>query len=99
MRSRSKPISDMDIKELTPAQKAKADKVAKLLDELKKSGVHIMCVDGGGGGSLSFARVPKSDRLAFGEEVIAGACSEYYDQLKECVYEPLPSTNIDILCP
>lgn len=47
----------MVLKELTEKQKKKADKVAKLLKELRREGVAIMVNDGGGGATLSYIRM------------------------------------------
>ena len=48
-----------NIKHLTKTQKRKADKIIKLLSELRKDSVFPLVIDGGGGDGLSFIRCKK----------------------------------------
>ena len=42
------------LKELTPSQKEKAEKITSLILELQKSGVYPLIIDGGGGSGIEF---------------------------------------------
>lgn len=55
------------LKELTPEQIKKCDKIIKLLIELKKENVHPFVIDGGGGSGLQFIRCSKNDMYDVGE--------------------------------
>lgn len=88
------------LKELTDAQKAKCDKVVKLLLELKKSGVHPLVIDGGGGGGLQFIRCNKDDMFDIGEELL-GCNAERKSEIDDYIYGPNGYWNvaIDTLAP
>lgn len=87
----------MNIKicKLSKEQKQKADKIIRLLLELKKGGVHPVVIDGGGGGGLSFVRCPAKDMWEFGEIILSGD-HERRKEVEELIYIPDKSWEVTI---
>lgn len=87
------------LKPLTEAQEKKCDKVIALLIELKKSGVHPIIIDGGGGAGIDFIRCSKSDLVSIGEEILDSGGQR--SELDEYIYTPTKSweVNVDYLVP
>lgn len=82
------------LKPLTEAQEKKCDKVIALLRELKKSGVHPIVIDGGGGAGIDFIRCSKSDLVSIGEEILANG--GHGSELDEYIYTPTKSWEIQV---
>lgn len=82
------------LKPLTEAQEKKCDKIITLLRELKKSGVHPIVIDGGGGAGINFIRCSKSDLVSIGEEILdnGGFDSEF----DEYIYTPTKSWEVTV---
>lgn len=78
---------DIKIQYLTKEQKKKADRIVKLLSELRKTGVYPYVIDGGGGDGLCFVRCPKEDLCEF-EEIIVGLDFELRRDVEEYIYQP-----------
>lgn len=87
------------LKPLTEAQEKKCDKVIALLIELKKSGVHPIIIDGGGGAGIDFIRCSKNDLVNIGEEILV--TGGHGSELGEYIYTPTKSweVNVDYLVP
>ena len=85
------------LKLLTKTQEEKCDKIVSLLLELKKSGVHPIVVDGGGGSGLEFVRCSIDDKWDVGEEILNGNQIE----VGEYIYTPNKTWDvpIDVLVP
>ena len=75
------------LKELTPEQMKKCDKIIKLLIELKKENVHPFVLDGGGGSGLQFIRCSKTDMSDVGE-IFTDNYHEAQTLEDEYVYSP-----------
>ena len=90
----------MELKELTNKQKEKADKIIELLIELKKSGVHPLVLDGGGGSGLEFIRCSMEDKWEIGE-ILLGHDFDKIDEIKDVIYTPknYGRVNIDYIVP
>ena len=82
------------LKPLTEAQEKKCDKVIALLRELKKSGVHPIIIDGGGGAGINFIRCSKSDLVDIGEEILDNA--GYNSEFDEYIYTPSKSWEVKV---
>lgn len=80
------------LKPLTKAQEAKCDKIISLLLELKKSGVHPIVIDGGGGSGLEFIRCAASDKWDVGEKILNGNQTE----INDFIYTPNKTWNVPI---
>lgn len=85
------------LKELTPSQKEKAEKITQLILELQKSGVYPLIIDGGGGSGLEFIRCSKEERFLIGEELLNHPNSE----VSYFIYSPknFYNYNVDVLVP
>ena len=85
------------LKELTPSQKEKADKITSLMLELKKSGVHPLIIDGGGGSGIEFIRCSVDDKYSIGEEILNNPSSE----VTSFIYSPnnFYKYTVDVLVP
>lgn len=85
------------LKELTPSQKEKAEKITSLMLELKKSGVHPIIIDGGGGSGIEFIRCSVDERYDIGEEVLNNPNSD----VTYHIYSPKNyyKYNVDVLVP
>jgi len=83
------------MKYLTKEQERKADKIVELLRELKKSGVHPLIIDGGGGAGISFVRCPKDE---FNElaDIILGSDFDKRSEVEEYIYEPNKTWEVPI---
>lgn len=75
------------LKHLTEKQKQKAEKITKLLLELKSQGVHPIVIDGGGGDGIQFIRCSKSELQDIGEELL-GPSSELKSEIESFIYSP-----------
>ena len=85
------------LKELTPSQKEKAEKITSLMLELKKSGVHPIIIDGGGGSGIEFIRCSVDERCDIGEEILNNPNSDvtYYIYSSKNFYK----YTVDVLVP
>lgn len=85
------------LKELTQSQKEKAEKITSLMLELKKSGVHPIIIDGGGGSGIEFIRCSVDERYDIGEEILNNPNSE----VSYFIYSPknFYKYNVDVLVP
>lgn len=81
------------LKFLTEEQEKKCDKIITLLRELKKSGVHPIVIDGGGGAGLSFIRCSKSELVDIGDDLLS---SSHNDEIDEYIYNPTKSWEVCI---
>lgn len=81
------------LKPLTEAQEKKCDKVIALLRELKKSGVHPIVIDGGGGAGINFIRCSRSDLVSIGDEILD---SGYNSEFDEYIYTPTKSWEVKV---
>lgn len=81
------------LKPLTEAQEKKCDKVIALLRELKKSGVHPIVIDGGGGAGINFIRCSRSDLVSIGDEILD---SGYNSEFDEYIYTPTKSWEVTV---
>lgn len=88
------------LKELTPAQEAKCDKIIELLSDLKRCGVHPLIIDGGGGSGLQFIRCNRDDCNSIFEEIINNPHFNNTEE-SEYIYTPPGSWNniIETLVP
>lgn len=82
------------LKPLTEAQEKKCDNVIALLRELKKSGVHPIVIDGGGGAGINFIRCSKSDLVSIGEEILDNG--GFYSEFGEYIYTPTKSWEVTV---
>jgi diaminopimelate decarboxylase len=83
------------MKYLTKEQERKADKIVELLRELKKSGVHPLIIDGGGGAGISFVRCSNNE---FNElaDIILGSDFDKRSEVEEYIYEPNKTWEVPI---
>ena len=83
------------MKYLTKEQERKADKIVELLKELKKSGVHPLIIDGGGGAGISFVRCSNNE---FNElaDIILGSDFDKRSEVEEHIYEPNKTWEVPI---
>lgn len=83
------------MKYLTKEQERKADKIVELLRELKKSGVHPLIIDGGGGAGLSFVRCPKEE---FNElaNIILNSFDSRTEEVRDYIYDPNKTWEVPI---
>ena len=72
------------LKELTPSQMEKCEKITRLILELKRSGVHPIVIDGGGGNGMQFIRCSLFEKVDIGEDILNGD----YSDIKEFIYSP-----------
>lgn len=75
------------MKYLTKEQERKADKIVELLRELKKSGVHPLIIDGGGGAGLSFVRCSKEELNELAD-IILDSDFDKRQEVEEYIYDP-----------
>ena len=73
------------LKPLTEGQMKKCDKITSLLLELKRSGVHPIVIDGGGGNGLQFVRCSQSEMWDVGEILLDGDREEI-QELNALIY-------------
>lgn len=88
------------LKCLTKSQQKKADKITELLLELKKSGVHPIVIDGGGGDGIQFVRCSVKDLIDVGDLILNGFSNDRIE-LENYIYSPngYYKYNIDYLVP
>lgn len=89
------------LKHLTKSQQKKAEKITELLLELKKSGVHPIVIDGGGGNGLQFVRCSTKDLFEVGDLILNNDCLDGEIELDDYIYSPngYYKYNIDYLAP
>lgn len=83
------------MKYLTKEQERKADKIVELLRELKKSGVHPVILDGGGGAGISFVRCSNDEFNEFAN-IILDADFDKRCEIEEYIYEPHKTWEVPI---
>lgn len=69
------------LKYLTKSQEEKTEMITKLLLELKKSGVHPIIIDGGGGNGIQFIRCSKDDLSTVGDLILDGNIKDVDDYI------------------
>lgn len=86
------------LKCLTKSQQKKADKITELLLELKKSGVHPIVIDGGGGDGIQFVRCSVKDLINVKDLILNGFSNDRIE-LENYIYRPngYYKYNIDYL--
>lgn len=83
------------MKYLTKEQERKADKIVELLRELKKSGVHPLIIDGGGGAGISFFR-GSNDEFNEMADIILGSDFDKRQEVRDYIYDPNKTWEVPI---